>query len=373
MPLVKRIRTRGGKNLVVTAEAELLFQPTGEIARWNNSLSQRVRYGVAQVAPRNKRHRWSHNGVPLHKTIKASTDIKVVPGGGRAYTAVGSSAPYALFVDQGTDSFMAKILPPWMPMSPSLYEHTWKVPVNAGKDPETNKARIDFEEIGRIRVRGQKARNFFNLGLIGGLGMMRVATRQDYGSPIVAQGTATFPERLADFTTTGYDASNALFMGNLEQWRIWRDEAWGDSRILGLGYNKERERRELNYIRKGIKWGMEREARRDKRRADRRATQERYRRRNGAMTRDEYRTQQREESRANKGNAKARAADRAKFLAAMNKKYGAGNVDSESLHFKGGRWVILVKTGGRGGIFFETGATARFPGAATARNDVVDF
>lgn len=370
MPLVRTIRSRGGANLVVTANAELLFTPTGDISRWNNSLSQRVRFAVAQVAPRNKRHRWSHNGTPLHKTIKATTDMQVVPGGGRAYTAVGSSAPYALFVDQGTESFMAKILPPWGPMSPSLYEHTWKVPVNDGTDPETGKGMIAFEEIGRIRVRGQKAQNFFNLGLRGGLGMMRVATREDYGSPIVAKGTATFPERMADFVTTGYNVNNAAFMANLQDWREWREDAWGQSRLLGQGYNRERERRELNYVRKGIEFNRKREQRREIRLAKRREIQRRYRRRNGAVSREEYRERQTAAARESKQNNQAKAADRAKFLAAMRKKYG--KVDGDSLHFRGGRWYILVvvATSASGNnTYDEVSAPAKFPGASGAPDD----
>lgn len=368
MPLVKKIRTRGGVNMVVMANAELLFTPSGELSRWKNSLSQRVRHAVADAAPRNKRHRWSHYGPPLKKTIKASSDIKISAGGGRIFVAVGSSAPYALFVDQGTRDFLAKILPPWAPMSPSLYEHTWKVPVNDGIDEETGKATIAFEEVGRIRVRGQAAQHFFSRGLTTGMTEMGLHGGIGAQNPIGII-ERPFPEHLADFVTTGYDGSNALFMKNLDEWRKWRDLAWGENRLLGQGYNKERTRRELNYVRKGVEWARRREARREERLAKRRAIQERYRRRNGAVSREEYRQRQTAGARERQNNSRARASDRAKFLAAMNKKYGADNVDAGSLHFMGGRWVILVKRGGRGGIWDETGAPARFPGAASTPDD----
>lgn len=326
MTLVKKIRKRGGTNLIVTANAEILFNPNSEISRWNNSVSQRMRYAIGRHAPTNKRHRWSHNGVPLRKSIKAATDLKVLPGqGGMAYFAVGSNKPYALFVDQGTQSFEAKILPPWRPGSPSLYEHTWKVPEVADYD-NSGRAIIQWNEVGKIRVRGQRARNFFAAGLDEVMRRDIGVEINELGKSIVGQ-TRTFPERLAQFVTTGYNGDNPAFMANLEQWRIWRDSAF--SHNIPLGENRpltvERERREAIYNRKRAsrqaKYEADSTARSNRRRENRREAQARYRRRQGQMTRAEYRrnneqVKERKSAQARDRAFQAAGVERAKWLRA---------------------------------------------------------
>ena len=344
MPLVKKVRTRGA-NMVVVANGELLFVPGGDIARWNNSLSQRVRRGAATAAPANKRPRWGHYGKPLKQSITASTDIDTARM--MVHTAVGSSAHYAAFVDQGTKSFQASILPPWTRGSSSLYEHTFKVPEHMGTNSDGS-ADIQWNEVGKITVSGQKARHFFDIGLRGGLLSMRVLTRNmpGNGGPMMSKALGTFPDRLANFV--GGTPWSFAFDAQLREWRAWRDAAWHSGKILGQGYVRERHRREYKAVKEHIRKGIAREESRAKSRA---LSAERSRR---------WRERQREKNGTARINAKAKSADRAKFLSAMVKKYGPGNVDRKSLEFRGGRWYITVKVGRD---FKEVSAPAKFVGA----------
>jgi hypothetical protein len=351
MPLVKRVRTAGGVNVVVEANAERLFTPAGDISRWNNRLSQKVRAETKIAAPVNKRPRWSHYGKPLKQTIRASSSIKPSNGGGLAYAAIGSSAPYALYVDQGTEAFNAKILPPWRRFSPSLYEHTWKVPENAGTDAE-GKAIIEFYEVGTIRVSGQRGQDFFGTGLTQGMrGLVA-----DYKPVIQAFGAGAvrkFPQRLADYVTTDYNASNAAFRAQLEEWRSWRDSAWANEIPLGEGAALARRRAALveRYTRTQEQREARRQTRDTARRERKRRNQEAYRRRNGSVSRDEYDRKRRADRRTARNAARAADAmdrSRADALVRAYGRFGRANVIVKSFKFRGGRWYFLIKRPGGG-------------------------
>jgi hypothetical protein len=300
--VVKVVRKRGA-TFTIEAYPEVLLLPSGPIGRLNNSLSQRIRRAVAAEAPSNKRPRWAHYGKPLKQTMRASTRVDVRRM--MAHSAVGSTANYSLFVDQGTKSFMAKILPPWTRNSPSLYEHTWKVPDEGGGQ---------YREIGRIRVSGQKAQMYMSRGLQAGLASMRLATRKDYGSPAVAYADQVFPDSIANFI--GATPADAAFMASLTQWRAWRDEAWKSGRVLGLGYNRERQRREyrrtINEARSLRRYQDRREADRVRSRARSKAYRERQRQINPPKSRQ---TAAQRAERYKADAMRAAASERASWLA----------------------------------------------------------
>lgn len=217
MPIVKVLRSRGARTVIV-ATGEALFTPAGPIPSWNRQFSNTVQRFTQKAAPSQHsgpRDRWSHQGKTLKQSFRSSTQVDVA--GMKAHFAVGSTKGYALYVDQGTGSFQAKILPPWRRGQASLYEHTWRP--GKGQPP-----------VGTITVRGQDAQNFFASGLRNGFRAMRIASVVLPGEkPEMLRG---FPGRLADFAL---DVDQALFQKNLEQWREWRDTAFRSDRDLGDG------------------------------------------------------------------------------------------------------------------------------------------
>ena len=173
MPVVKRIRHKGA-TVTVEAHGEILFMPTGSVNNWLNRFSQRIEAKTIQAAPSNKRPRWAHYGRPLKDTIK-----RAYPrfwGNGRdkmrVYAAVGSTAPHAYYVDQGTGVYAgnapyeAKILPPWQQGSPSLYERTWR-PGGVGT-----------RRVSPVMIRGQRGQGFMDAGLRAAFRSMRMRSVQ---------------------------------------------------------------------------------------------------------------------------------------------------------------------------------------------------
>jgi hypothetical protein len=240
-----------GTTVTVTAAGEVLFMPGGQVHGWTRRFGNRAATFSRGFAPVNKRPRWGHYGAPLKDTIQSSParfrgnghDTQLV------HVAVGSSAPHALYVDQGTRDFMAKILPPWTRNSPTLYEHTWRVPVSStGRDGERT---VEWEEVGRIHVRGQRAQNFFDRGLDRAFMSMLRRSAQVPSDPRVTRALRTWPTGLENFS--GATPADAAFMASLTEWRAWRDEAWAAKRILGLGYNRMRERREREDVKESIR------------------------------------------------------------------------------------------------------------------------
>jgi hypothetical protein len=225
MPQVKTLRNRGA-TIVVEANGELLFTPLGPITQWNRRISRHIREAAIAEAPSNKRPRWSHYGKPLKATMRATTRSDPVTM--HAYAAVGSTAPYSLYVDQGTGiyagraPYQGKILPPWFPGSPSLYEHTWR-PLE-GKEYAPR--------IGTVTIKGQKGQHFFDKALKRGLAAEAIATTTG-----LYPALDTFPDSLTGFLGP---FSTPAFIGQLNEWRQWRDAAWSRDRPLGEGKAKAR-------------------------------------------------------------------------------------------------------------------------------------
>lgn len=222
MVLVRRIHNRGA-NIVVEAHAEVLFAPTGDVGRWTNRFSQRVRSFSSMEAPVNKRPRWGHYGKPLKTTFTASTTYQPVRM--RVYSAVGSTSPHAWYVDQGTgiyagnSPYEAKVLPPWTPGSPSLYEHTWR----PGGPPNP--------KVSPVMIRGQKGQGFFDKGLKRGFQSMRMRSFQVPGDAKITEAMNSIPTGLLNFL--GNTPADVAFMASLTEWRSWRDAAFNSGRVLG--------------------------------------------------------------------------------------------------------------------------------------------
>lgn len=220
MPLTRVVRSRGA-NIVVTAYGELLFTPTGDIARWNRSLSNKVRGAAQRGAPVNKRPRWAHYGKPLKSTMRSSTGIDTARM--RVHAAVGSTSPYGYYVDQGTGVYAgrgpypAKILPPRSQGGSDLYEHTWR-PGGGAK------------RVNPVLIKGQKGQEFLDAGLQAGFRAMRMPTAvvPGGGSALVSAALDSFPEGLENFF--GNTPVSSAFVAQLTEWRAWRDDAWKSAR-----------------------------------------------------------------------------------------------------------------------------------------------
>ncbi len=228
MPLVKVLRKRGA-NIVVTANAEILFTRTGDVGRWANRFSQKIRAFAAEEAPTNKRPRWSHYGKPLKSTMRAS--INYDPARMRVDAAVGSVSPHAYYVDQGTGvyagrgPYAAKILPPWTRGGPSLYESTWR----PGTETSSRGVRLK-DPIGPVMIKGQKGQGFLDAGVRRGFTAMRLIESAT-GTPGMTEALSSFPTGLEGFA--GNTEADGAFVAQLQQWREWRDAAWNRGDLLG--------------------------------------------------------------------------------------------------------------------------------------------
>jgi hypothetical protein len=221
MPLVRRIQRRGS-NIVVEAHGEVLFAAGGDVGRWTNRFSQRVRAFTQAEAPSNKRPRWGHYGKPLKQTFTASTTYQ--PGRMRVYSAIGSSAPHAYYVDQGTGvyngsgPYPAKVLPPWQRGEASLYEATWR-PGGPGT-----------RRVAPVMIKGQKGQGFFDAGLRRAFQSMRMRSFQTPGDPQITNVLNSVPTGIINFL--GNTPADGAFVASLEEWRAWRDEAWERNDLL---------------------------------------------------------------------------------------------------------------------------------------------
>lgn len=234
MVLVRRIHNRGA-NIVVEANAEVLFAATEDVGKWTNKFSHRVGQLVRKEAPTNKRPRWGHYGKPLKDTITVSTSYH--PSRMKVYSAVGSRAPHAYYVDQGTGiyngsaPYAAKVLPPWHRGSPSLYEHTWR----PGGPPNP--------KVAPVMIRGQKGQHFFDKGLDRAFKSLGDARFKSIGSAAVQSAVNSFPTGLANFS--GNTDSGPAFQASLDEWRSWRDAAFNSDVSLGLrGGSRSQARRQ---------------------------------------------------------------------------------------------------------------------------------
>lgn len=341
MALVKVLRSRG-TTVVVEANAEVLVMPGGDLSKWKNRFSNSITRYAREAAPVNKRPRWGHYGKPLKKTLTSSSQTL----GMRMHFAVGSTSNHALFVDQGTKSFDAKILPPWTRGSPSLYEHTWKVPERVGTDYE-GRSIIEFNEVGKIRVRGQRAQKFMQTGIDRAFRQARIDAAIELDA-FAAKSLAFFPASLTNFV--GGTPADAAFIASLTEWRAWRDAAWYRGDVLGLGINKERTRRELRTVRRDIADQMSL----DQRREANRIRQARFRDRNRTRLNAEARATRRA-NRRNRGedgpdapNSQRQRAiqnDKLRVLAIAQKRYPDSRY-SIRMEFANGRWTAIISLGG---------------------------
>lgn len=223
MPLVRRIRKRNA-HMVVEAHGEVLFSATGDVGRWTNRFSNRVRSFTAREAPSNERPRWAHYGKALRTTFTASTTYQ--PGRMRVYSAIGSTAPHAAFVDQGTGTFVgrspwqAKILPPREVGGGDLYEHTFRPGGPGGK------------KVKPVYIHGQPGQFFFDKGLRLGFQSMRMRDFQvpGEGGPKIGRAINSAPPSLLGRVLG--PMQTPAFMAQLDEWRRWRTEAYERGEFL---------------------------------------------------------------------------------------------------------------------------------------------
>lgn len=230
MPVVRRIRNRGA-TVTVEAHAEVLFMPGGDVHNWTNRFTGRIRAKTIQAAPTNKRPRWAHYGKPLKGTIVSARPRFWGNGRNkmRVYGAVGSAASYAYYVDQGTGihngsgPYPAKILPPWEHGAPSLYEATWR-PGGPGT-----------RRVQPVMIKGQKGQQFFDKGLRNAFRSMRMRSAQvpGEGGPKITDALRSMPTGLEGAILGPGRQQSPAFIGQLNEWRKWRDEAWAEGKSLG--------------------------------------------------------------------------------------------------------------------------------------------
>lgn len=225
MAVVRKIRNRGA-TITVEANAEILFMPGGQVHNWANRFTGRIRAATIGVAPINKRPRWGHYGKPLKSTIVSARPRFWSNGGDRqrVYGAVGSTAPHAYYVDQGTGVFAgrgpyaAKIIPPWAPVF-DLYEHTWSPKGPGGRT------------VAPVMIKGQKGQKFFERGLNAAFQSMRMRAYQVPGDPRIGSVLNAVPTGLDNFK--GNTPNDSAFQASLEEWRAARDERWSRDGSLG--------------------------------------------------------------------------------------------------------------------------------------------
>lgn len=325
MPLVRRIRDRGA-NIVVEAHGEVLFTPTGDVGRWTNRFSHRIRTFSEAYAPTNKRPRWAHYGKPLKSTFTSSTTYQ--PGRMRVYGAVGSSAPHAYYVDQGTGVYngggvyQGKILPPWAHGDGSLYEHTAAYPeVVSGT---SGRSSVVWRKLGTTPIKGQKGQQFFDAGLRRAFQSMRMRSFQVPDDPKITNVIDSMPTGMANFR--GNTVADQAFVAQLNEWRAWREAAWTAEKA-----RRRRENRRERQPRVRTPFSEE------MKRARQRKASQRYR--------DKKKSQAGKDTTKKSRNInKVKAA----FLAAMVKKYGASNVEVDTMRLlrnkKGqAKWAVTVK------------------------------
>ena len=220
--------------IAVTANADVLFMPGGQVYGWTRRLANQDQKSTELFAPRHNRGLRPlrpHPVKPLHKTF-STTPARFIrwARGPRVYVAVGSSSHYAKFVDQGTGVYnggspwAARILPPFAQGEPSLYEASW-VPIGSTGG-----------QVDPVMVKGQRGQHFFDAGLRSGLAIMRVPSYQRPGDPEATEALRTWPTELEGyFGAVPVAAGGTALEARLVQWRRWRDVRYGSHEELGRG------------------------------------------------------------------------------------------------------------------------------------------
>ena len=213
MPTLQRFKDHN-TNGYIMADATGLFQRGRPVSNWLNMLTKRVSAEIAKAAPSNKRPRWAHYGPPLKMTIRGSTYPRKASGKRYyLYTSVGSTAPYAMYVDQGSgihagkSSWEAKILPPWPAKGYELYE----------KKRDGRK----------VMIEGQEGKFFFAKGLEKGFDRMVRRSFQPVG---VREGVSGLRQTFLSMPQSAVSQlaatpTSPAFQMSLNKWRLWKSEA----------------------------------------------------------------------------------------------------------------------------------------------------
>lgn len=214
--------SRAGRHSGITYQVSVVSAPAvthGMTRQWFTGMQIRAKNNVKKRAPMHnyaKRPLRPHPGTHLKNSIETSKiQATLFPKGAVLYGAVASSKHYAYFVDQGTKPFMAKVLPPWAPGSPTLFEHTWTPPGSQ-------------RPVGKKLVRGQDAQLFFMHGLDDTMkGTKLTGTRAGLN---MASTLASWPHGLehTNGSTTATPWRRASFIKRLQEWREWRDASVGE-------------------------------------------------------------------------------------------------------------------------------------------------
>lgn len=214
MPVVKHITGRNVSGFV-EVHGEVLFMPTGDVGRWTRSFSSTLQRAAARFAPSNKRPRWSHYGPPLKTTMRASTDYD--PATLRVHAAVGSTAPYSLYVDQGTGiyggngPYEAKVVPPWPDRGYQLYEYSWLASAK-GRKP--------------WMIKGQEGQEFFDKALAAAFSAKRMLSVDVPGGVVASIDNKAVQELGVIMSAAEADAAAGAFRQQLDVWRAERDRYW---------------------------------------------------------------------------------------------------------------------------------------------------
>ena len=230
MALTKFVKTKGG-TMWLEVHAEVLFAQGQMVDGWTRRFAERTKRYTSAAAPRHnyaKRPLRPHGGPHLKTTFIVGKSKSVLnPMGGVVLSAMGSTSPYALFVDQGTSGQMAKILPPWAPGSPTLFESTHVNSMGGAPGPKP--------------VSGQTGQHFFDAGLASTMKYMLNRSFQKLpergmlvpGSGGISNlGWSTFFGNSAGSDATFWNPGGS---GRLNEWRRWRDEAWIPSAVTAEG------------------------------------------------------------------------------------------------------------------------------------------
>lgn len=206
-----------GANVYYEIRGEVLVDPGEIINGWTQRLTNRIMRYTREAAPSHnyaKRPLRPHGGQTLKESImRGRTRTRKITTGGAVFSAVGSSAGHAAFVDQGTQGTLAKVLPPWSPGSPTLFEATWSPKGGAPVGPKM--------------VKGQQARHFFEAGTARAFAYMRMRSFQVPGNPAPG-GLSAHDMGWEEFF--GNTQADAGFKARLEEWRRWKYEAYNDPR-----------------------------------------------------------------------------------------------------------------------------------------------
>lgn len=341
-PAVRKIRQRNAKGAVFV-DAKALFSSAGSITSWTRRFSHQTRKAAERHAPSNKRPRWDHYGPPLKKTIRANTTAR--PSEMRVFAAVGSTAAYSTYVDQGTGvyagrgPYQAKILPPRTEGGTDLWEHTY----------------LSLDEglpIGTVTVRGQKGQFYFDKALRDAFRAMRVPNAVLPGEPSLSLLRKTpVPEGLIN-GVVGNTPVDGAFITQLREWRRWRDTAYmKENKVTG----------EREFVRRDETARAASDAAKTLRKESKRAKieQSRIERERKA---EERRQRAAEAKEAAKSRAKARkqesddviitrAQERANIEAFFRSQ--AGIISFRNLQWKQGRWVAILTVKGPNGRKIE--------------------